>query len=280
MEDIVTTTLEALNSGSYSIHGNTVNIKDAINNSVKNSQLYTPAMLSGLLHNQKASTQGQTNIHVSRTSVIHAAEILKDENPVCLNFANATTPGGGFLTGAKAQEEAIARSTGLYPCLLACPEYYEANKEHDRPDWTDHMIYHPNVPVFRNDRGDWLAKPFLTNIITAPAPDCFLAKLQKTYDQQFFEAVFFSRTEKLLALIAEKKHSTLILGAWGAGAFGNDAAIVASIFKYHLDSAFQNVFDHVIFAIYGGNLSTTQAFLNVFPNNCSACIDLEKKYEI
>ena len=46
----------------------------------------------------------------------------------CLNFASAKNPGGGFLGGAQAQEESLARSSALYPCLLEQRDHYERNR--------------------------------------------------------------------------------------------------------------------------------------------------------
>src|SRR3569623_189973 len=61
-----------------------------------------------------------TRIEVVNASTLEAVRGLVDEGhqTAALNFASAKNPGGGFLTGAQAQEESLARASGLYAMLL------------------------------------------------------------------------------------------------------------------------------------------------------------------
>ena len=63
--------------------------------------------------NQKAK-----GIVSGKLSLEAAVSYAKQGKKVCvLNFASATNPGGGVVSGSSAQEECICRCTTLYPCL-------------------------------------------------------------------------------------------------------------------------------------------------------------------
>ena len=87
-----------------------------------------------------------------------------------LNFVSAKKPGGDFLNSSQEQEETIARSSGLYPCLMKFnKEHYELHEKHTHKlVYTHTMIYRPTVPVFRNDcTTELLCEPYQVDIINA-----------------------------------------------------------------------------------------------------------------
>ncbi|KIM45473.1 hypothetical protein M413DRAFT_341446 [Hebeloma cylindrosporum] len=88
-----------------------------------------------------------------------------------LNFASAKKPGGGFINGAQAQEESIARASTLYPSLTT-PEgrkfYTHYRAEPDNAYYTHAMVYSPAVVLFRGDMGDW-KKPIDVDVLTSAA---------------------------------------------------------------------------------------------------------------
>jgi uncharacterized protein (TIGR02452 family) len=61
-------------------------------------------------------------VEVTNETTLAAAYRLGGD-VACLNFASARNPGGGFRTGAQAQEESLARSSALYPCLCAAGDF-------------------------------------------------------------------------------------------------------------------------------------------------------------
>jgi uncharacterized protein (TIGR02452 family) len=71
-------------------------------------------------------------------------------NIVALNFASGKNPGGGFLSGAVAQEEDLCRVSGLYHCIAPVTKFYTNNEFCNSKFYTDDIIYSPNVPFFRD----------------------------------------------------------------------------------------------------------------------------------
>lgn len=165
---------------------------------------------------------------------------------VALNFANATNEGGGFLTGSVAQEEDLCRCSGLYPCLKSQPKFYADNLANGNQLYTDGIIYSPKVPFIRNSYGYFIPNPFELSIITAPAP-CLRAMNAEDIPP-YIDDVILQRAIKILQVAEAHGHRTIILGAWGCGAFGNDPKLVAEAFMYALGVV--PTFERVVFAVY------------------------------
>jgi putative RNA 2'-phosphotransferase len=213
-------------------------------------------------------TRRATRTSVTSETTIDAMIRLAPEagHLACLNFASAKRPGGGFLHGAQAQEESLARASGLYPCLQTRPEYYARNKDFRSPMYLDVVLYSPRVPFFRDDNGGWLDLPILASVITAAAPNVGELRKQNKFDAEDVELALRTRSELVLAVAAHHRVDRLVLGAWGAGVFGNDPALVAKIFKELLSTTFAGAFEEVVFAVLGTRETSAnhRAFADVF----------------
>ena len=166
-----------------------------------------------------------------------------------LNFASAKNPGGGFLSGAVAQEESLARSSALHAAIAPSAMY--AQHVHGDGVYTDWMIWSPQVPVFRDDvTGALLEEPYRATILTAAAPTATVVREHQPTRAGELPVVLRRRIERALAIAALHGHTRLVLGAWGCGVFGNDPELVADLFKEELSLRFDGVFDEVVFAVY------------------------------
>jgi uncharacterized protein (TIGR02452 family) len=186
----------------------------------------------------------------------------------CLNFASAKNPGGGFLNGSQAQEEALACASGLYPCLLTAREYYERNRANRSALYLDLAIFSPRVPFFRDDAGELLERPVFASVITAPAPNAGAIEQNEPGNLPKVTPTLKRRTELVLNIAVAHEVERLVLGAWGCGVFRNDPRIVAKTFAEFLKPAgqFAGAFAEVVFAVYDRSetLATYDAFAEQF----------------
>ncbi|MGK5519667.1 TIGR02452 family protein [Micromonospora sp. URMC 107] len=203
-----------------------------------------------------AAEAGAGDVEVTYESTLQAAHRL-GPGAACLVFASAKNPGGGFLGGAKAQEESIARSSALYPCLLAAPDFYAFHRGQHDLRYSDRVVYSPRVPVFRDDKGTLLDQPYTTSFLTAAAPNLGAIVRNQPAHAADVPAVLRRRARRVLEVAAAHGHRTIVLGAWGCGVFRNDPATVAGAFADALREV--DRFDRVVFAIRD-NLSGTPVY--------------------
>ncbi len=206
----------------------------------------------------KSSHFNQMTVQVTNETTLGASRRLVDcgKRPLALNFANGTETGGGFLRGATAQEEALCRSSALYATLVDDP-MYEFHRKHELwAEASDWMILSPDVPVFRDDRGMELDAPWLLSFITGAAPYAPAIGNPRAGD------LLQRRIERVLTIAQAYGYTELILGAWGCGAFGNDALRTARDFRNVLDGEFASAFSEVVFAI--ADWSPERRFLGPF----------------
>jgi uncharacterized protein (TIGR02452 family) len=206
---------------------------------------------------QSAIQFEETRIQATNETTLQAGiRLLKNSSKVlALNFANGVSAGGGFLHGARAQEECLCRSSGLYLTLKGDP-MYEAHAKRSAPDSTDWAILSPDVPVFRSDDGTTLDAPYLLSFLTCAAP--YAPTIGKAKSAELMK----SRIHRVLEIAASYGYDSLVLGAWGCGAFDNDPVEVAKSFKIGLTNEFSGCFKEIVFAIV--DWSQSRRLLGVF----------------
>ena len=126
------------------------------------------------------------------------------------------------------------------------------------------MLWSPHVCVFRRNTGELLETPFSAAVCTAAAPNRngFAVLTPKSKIGE----VMLRRIRIMLRQAVLTGQKSLVLGAWGCGAFRNDPVLVAGYFKEALSGdGLQAFFDHICFAVYGNpEGKNSRAFKDVF----------------
>ena len=248
-------TVEILEQGGYSMPDDRrVAIAESLATAKRATRVLTPDELAALDEETTARAGNPPEIRVLNASTLAAARALTDSSghdPLCLNFASARKPGGGFLKGAQAQEEALARATGLYACLRTADAYYTANRRCETALYTDHMTYSPGVPVLRDDEGHLLAEPYRVSIVSAPAVNRSALERNEPARRHEARPIMRRRMRRLLALARHQGHRRLVLGAWGCGVFGQNPEQVAADFRDLVsgEGRIRGAFETVVFAV-------------------------------
>ncbi len=243
--------------------GREVSVAAAVAEAREGTRMYGPEPVEPAPY-----TPARTVFEVTGESSLEAARRLGGDVAV-LNFASARNPGGGYLNGAQAQEEALCRASALYTCLLRAREFYDHHRAHRDPFYTDRVIHSPAVPVFRDDRGHLLDEPYTAGFLTAAAPNAGVVLRTAPERAAELPAALAARAERVLETAAAHGYRRLVLGAWGCGVFRNDPAQVAGAFRTLLGPGgrFSAAFERVTFGILdrtpGGTVR--QAFARAFP---------------
>ena len=215
-----------------------------------------------------SSKMKDTVITVSGDRSYQAAMRLHKETPdakiAVMNFANAFHAGGGVKKGSSAQEECLCRTSTLYPLLYRRTlrdSFYRHHHDLNTPKASDSLVYTEGVIICKTDedlpkrmpKKDWVT----VDVITIAAPDLrdksnIHAPLVNggTYmnDAELF-GYHVKRAIHMLTCAAAKGADTLVLGAFGCGAFQNNPEVVARAYKTALQE-FPKVFRKIEFAVY------------------------------
>ncbi len=240
--DLGRSAVEAANLGYYiDGRGNKIDWSSQVQQACSTKQSIAP---DAPLPDGKTARHAETRVQVSNETTFQASRRLVEAGvrPLALNFANGISPGGGFLRGARAQEEVLCRSSALYTTLVNDP-MYEYHRNRTLPDSTDWAIYSPDVPVFRTDDGTTLDQPWLLSFVTAAAP--YAPRIGQPESGDLLR----ERIRRVLAIASAYGYEALVLGAWGCGAFGNDPYRTAVDYREALETDFSGHFSEVLFAV-------------------------------
>ncbi|KAF9762093.1 hypothetical protein IL306_003561 [Fusarium sp. DS 682] len=231
----------------------------------------------------KRTHSGKATIRISNDDSLNAAihlAALKGPSAgrvAVLNMASHVSPGGGWLKGARAQEEALCYRSSLYLSLHR--RYYP---------WRQRMgVYTPDVVIIRSDQetGHKLLMPTIQaqnlpvvsvlSIAALRTPPIRTITLNTpkgpvnstTYAHPADRDLTKLKMRLCLRMAARRNHGLLVLGALGCGAFRNPPKEVARCWLEVLkEPEFQGGWwEEIWFAVYDrrgeGNLEIFEEIL-------------------
>ena len=254
------------------------------------SKLYKSEMHLDL----QQETTAETKLSVVNNDCLFVGKQMLDEglNPAVLNMASAYRPGGGVLNGARAQEECIFRRSNLFMSLyLYDRQMYDMVIEPNMDGMYDLSfipqgypmdenfggIYSDDVTVFKDGNYEWLYNPYQTAFISVAAMNINRALRQGEQilvDGRLSEravAITKNKIRTIYRIGILHGHASLVLGAWGCGAFGNPPEQMAQLFVDVLnEDEFSGRYKDIRFAIIEDHNSrgrNYQTFKNVIEKN-------------
>ncbi|KAJ7747746.1 hypothetical protein B0H16DRAFT_1663567 [Mycena metata] len=275
-------TLAAVEKGSYTdAEGNTHTLDDLGKSEFSSAtEFYPPdSPLSTWATSTppaRAADTKKTDIVLCHCSTLEGVRLLlpRARKIGVLNFASANRPGGGFLGGARAQEESIARSSNLYSSLMTptgqCFYTHHKRGANKKNKYYSHsMIYTRGVQLIRSDDGAWI-RPARVDMLTSAAVNSGAVKNRELGRdpqdvEQRIESVMRERMGRILYLFEQQRAQDLVLGSFGTGVFRNKVPMVAKLWVELLvgpDARFRDSFETVAFAII--DQKTSAVFKEVF----------------
>jgi uncharacterized protein (TIGR02452 family) len=288
-------TLAAIERGEIQLQGSTYRFHDVISHSIENTIFFPPdsPLATWSTSAPPAPSSSPAQLELCEGSTLQRACALLQQlnantastggDPArigVLSFASATKPGGGFLSGAQAQEESLARASTLYTSLVTptANQFYELHKKDRRGGLYSHaMIFSPSVIVLRDDAGAWLP-PHQVEVVTCAAVNAGVVRERAgespSRDSDVgarIESVMRERMARILFLFEQQGLRNIVLGSFGTGVFRNDVSMIADIWFDLLaegGARFMHSFDRVVFGII--DKRTAERFKAVFESRIEA----------
>ncbi|CAF0808653.1 unnamed protein product [Adineta ricciae] len=198
--------------------------------------------------------------------LVYKELVSKGLRPVLLNMANAYNPGGGYRQGDGAQEESLFRRSNYYQSLDAeldgdkpSARYrYDSNGALEQLAPSDALypmdkygaIYTSGLTVFRQPEEvgyGYMPIPMydVCSIAMAAYRD---PKIEHNLLAAKYSLGTRKKIENIFAIAHHNKHDSLVLSAFGCGAFHNPPRHIAAIFKSVIEQ-YAGYFKCIYFAI-------------------------------
>jgi uncharacterized protein (TIGR02452 family) len=176
------------------------------------------------------------------------------KNIVIMNFASRKHAGGGYVNGATAQEEDLCR---------VIPILYQSLKTIKYPFGDDSILLSKKVAIYR-DSEKYNILPdknkIEVSVVSAAAQNLRIEDFNEELVIDTLKNIFISVIQHL------PETDTLILGAWGCGAFRNDPIVMSKIMN-NITQQYGGYYKNIIYAIPSGpNASVFNKFIKQTTN--------------
>jgi uncharacterized protein (TIGR02452 family) len=240
LTEIMSETIQTLKKGSYiNAKGEkiTLNVQPAISSLASSSAIITT--------NQPINNGFATKLFLDKKDCLKVAQdcAARGLNPIVLDAASDYDFGGGYLSGARAQEEDLARRTTL--CIAVDPKqgkqtkrFYPLSKQGDA-----FGLYVNHITVFRGERDEGYAHlemPFEVAMAIMAAPNFGQGHQERLPPNQRFALEnnrlppkqakeMEAKLRNVLLMAQARGHKSVVLMPFGCGAFANPPQHVAQI---------------------------------------------------
>ena len=179
-----------------------------------------------------------TKLSVVNQDCIECGLEHKFHNPLVLNLADDTFPGGAVELGSGAQEESIFRRTNIHKSLNI--SFYPLKE--------DECLYTPEVHVLKNEDGTYKEHIDILSFISMAGiriPPLISGHLNaQDYDR------LKTKFHTILRVAFSHNHQTIIMGAIGCGAWKNPPDDVARCFmEVFREGEYDGCFREIVFAV-------------------------------
>lgn len=236
-------TMAILDRGYYEVNGKRVNLKLS-KAEMKEISVFLPKDVKSISDNKDFQhihmmggrigvdcvNMDSYSLAIKRYSDCSYLFSKKSKPILVLNLANPVNPGGGVRRGSKAQEEDLCRKSSLLLSLesSAASVYYKYNKSLNTYMGSDAVMVTPQVEIIKDENGSLLDESVIVSVMTCAAP-MLRNGMEGLTDQEYRDMVY-GRITGMLKVAAHLGYEVLILGAFGCGAFLNDAHVVSDLF--------------------------------------------------
>lgn len=249
------------NSGKLQIGSKTLDITDKLK--MSESTEYRKEQMDAIDVSKFSEAGAECVYSVTAYGADEAPFYNRDDKVCVLNFASSKHPGGGFESGAMAQEEALCHASNLNQCLKKHNSFYEYNIANLRKSqYSDGIIYTKDAVFFRKKFNN--TNPKMADVITCAAPNWGASRrLGVTLNEN--NKTMSRRLEQILKVAIANGNRKLVLGAFGCGVFKNEPEYVASeLFRLLKTEGYEKYFSEIIFAMNDNKGINFRTFKDTF----------------